>query len=414
MSETAVYVSSNSFIIEDKDTTSTYVVTARVKVNCSGVWKYSSIVSSSYDGSDTTITLFSSVLTDPCGECDVASITSGPTGNTPRHDHSDEHTGGLGVLGAPPDHLWNGTYISFEQNDGSWGPYVDLQGDSINPSGDWSTATSYSSLDVVENDGSGYMCIASHTSDSTNEPGVGVYWEDYWMLLVSKGDTGSTGDTGATGDTGDSFSWEGAWATATGYLERDVAENDGSSYTCIAPHTSDSTNEPGVGTYWEDYWDLVAQKGDTGDTGAKGDTGDSITWQGDWSTATGYTDIDVVENDGSSYICIDPHTSDSTNEPGVGVYWEDYWDLIAQKGDTGEAWNWQGAWATATSYAEDDGVGNDGDSYICIDPHTSDSTNEPGVGVYWEDYWDTVVEKGDAGEVSNDIFMLYNFIFFGD
>ena len=46
-----------------------------------------------------------------------------------------------------------------------------------------------------------------------------------------------------------------------------------------------------------------------------------------WATGNSYIINDVVENDGSYYICIQAHTSSSGDEPGTGVDWEDYWEL---------------------------------------------------------------------------------------
>ena len=33
-----------------------------------------------------------------------------------------------GPPGPPPQHEWHGTQLRFENSDGTWGPYVDLQG----------------------------------------------------------------------------------------------------------------------------------------------------------------------------------------------------------------------------------------------------------------------------------------------
>ena len=56
-----------------------------------------------------------------------------------------------------------------------------------------------------------------------------------------------------------------------------------------------------------------------------------FTWQGSWTTATSYALYDAVENDGSSYVCIDAHTSgDEDDEPGVGADWTTYWDLFVE------------------------------------------------------------------------------------
>jgi len=60
----------------------------------------------------------------------------------------------------------------------------------------------------------------------------------------------------------------------------------------------------------------------------------------------------VVENGGSFYICILPHTASATNEPGVGVDWETYW---AEQAFEPPWWEWQhdsnNPWATGTIYS---------------------------------------------------------------
>jgi len=47
----------------------------------------------------------------------------------------------------------------------------------------------------------------------------------------------------------------------------------------------------------------------------------------------------------------------------------------------------KGAWVTATAYAKNDLVGNNGDAFLCILTHTAGATNEPGVGVDTATYW---------------------------
>jgi hypothetical protein len=68
--------------------------------------------------------------------------------------------------------------------------------------------------------------------------------------------------------------------------------------------------------------------GATGATGATGPPWDG--WQGAWVTATSYAVNDVVEYDGSAYICV--QAINDTNPPPLGPL---YWDLLAAKGDTG-------------------------------------------------------------------------------
>lgn len=47
---------------------------------------------------------------------------------------------------------------------------------------------------------------------------------------------------------------------------------------------------------------------------------------------TNYLRGQVVQNDGSSYICLVDHTSSAGSEPGVGGSWTTYWDLLAAGG----------------------------------------------------------------------------------
>jgi hypothetical protein len=55
----------------------------------------------------------------------------------------------------------------------------------------WATATVYTAgddytpADAVTNDGNLYVCIVSHTSGASTEPGTGVDWEDKWVEIVA-------------------------------------------------------------------------------------------------------------------------------------------------------------------------------------------------------------------------------------
>lgn len=69
-------------------------------------------------------------------------------------------------------------------------------------------------------------------------------------------------------------------------------------------------------------------EGPTGPTGPQGDPG--LVWLGAWNSGTSYEVDDAVENNGSSYICTAAH---SNREPPNASYW----DLLAEKGDTGAA-----------------------------------------------------------------------------
>lgn len=65
----------------------------------------------------------------------------------------------------------------------------------------------------------------------------------------------------------------------------------------------------------------------------QGDQGLIGAWQGAWLTATAYVENDAVEEDGSSYICVEAHTSGTfATDLGAGK-----WELVASKGDQAES-----------------------------------------------------------------------------
>ncbi|MEE8579231.1 MAG: carbohydrate-binding protein, partial [Hyphomicrobium sp.] len=55
-----------------------------------------------------------------------------------------------------------------------------------------------------------------------------------------------------------------------------------------------------------------------------------MVWRGTWVTSTAYAVANVVRNNGSSYVCVQAHTSGSDHdEPGSGANTATYWDLLA-------------------------------------------------------------------------------------
>lgn len=88
-----------------------------------------------------------------------------------------------------------------------------------------------------------------------------------------KGSTGATGPQGPKGATGISMRLLGAWAASKAYVNDtnyiDIVTYNGNTYGCIKSHTSSTSITPTNTTYWQ----LLAQKGDTGAKGATGATG---------------------------------------------------------------------------------------------------------------------------------------------
>jgi hypothetical protein len=64
---------------------------------------------------------------------------------------------------------------------------------------------------------------------------------------------------------------------------------------------------------------------------------------------------------------------------------------IYQRLGSGTPLKWQSAWVTATDYAVNGFVTNDGDAYVCIAAHTSAAGNEPGTGASWQTYWEVLI-----------------------
>ncbi len=132
----------------------------------------------------------------------------------------------------------------------------------------------------------------------------------------------------------------------------------------------------------------------------------NVNWTGDWVTSTAYLLNDLVENNGTSFICILAHTSGAVDEPGVGASEATNWDHVADKGDAGLLW--RNAWLTATVYALNDGVKNSSASFICILAHTSDAAKEPEVGGSWTTYWEHLAEQGATGGGTGDLLAANN------
>lgn len=112
----------------------------------------------------------------------------------------------------------------------------------------------------------------------------------------------------------------GAYDPLVSYVIGDMVDYSGSSYVMY--------NLGPAGTVPTDatYWGLVAQKGNPGSL---------ADFVGNWTSGTNYTPDECVTHNGSSYYCTAPNLAGATNEPGVGVDWNLYWQLSAQAGAPG-------------------------------------------------------------------------------
>ena len=145
---------------------------------------------------------------------------------------------------------------------------VPLMGEESTWRGSWQVDTSYSKAEVVEEGGSSYIAVQSHTSSLANMPPA----TEYWNLVAAsgatgaqgvagpKGDKGDTGDTGPKGDKGD---------TGDTGLKGDKGDKGDTGDTGPKGDKGDKGDTGDTGLKGD-----KGDKGDTGDTGPKGDKGD--------------------------------------------------------------------------------------------------------------------------------------------
>ncbi len=114
----------------------------------------------------------------------------------------------------------------------------------------------------------------------------------------------------------------------------------------------------------------MGPQGPAGTNGTNGLVGLGMFYKGEWESGKDYTmadpdgtdqehrTADVVTHHGQLYVCIQNHTSNSSNEPQLDTFvgptaWAENWDLVTKKGDAGlqpqektwfqrleDAWDW--------------------------------------------------------------------------
>jgi hypothetical protein len=168
-----------------------------------------------------------------------------------------------------------------------------IQGSKINWTGTWDTAKNYNIDDIVSIEGSSYICISSHLSSS-------AFLTDIlkWQLLAKSGSQGVNGSNGTQGANGLSI------------------QGSAGSQGIQGPAGGGSVGD-----------------GSQGIQGIQGSEGLGFTWLGDWDIGEeAYVPRDVVNYEGSSYVCILETPGNDYPPPFfLGVFW----DLLAAKGVQG-------------------------------------------------------------------------------
>lgn len=164
-------------------------------------------------------------------------------------------------------------------------------------------------------------------------------------LVLPKGDTGSQGNQGLKGDTGDAgqdgadalWNYTGAYSGGTSYAVGDLAVFNGQLFYRKNSNGGNVGDTPFDGS---DFWDLLAAKGDQGETGLQGDQGpagaDALwNYRGEYVMGgnPAYQIGDIVVHYGQLYYCLQFQDFNILKNPETSP---SYWQLIAAKGDTGE------------------------------------------------------------------------------
>jgi hypothetical protein len=137
------------------------------------------------------------------------------------------------------------------------------------------------------------------------------------------------------------FVWKGQWASTTDYIVDDVVAFNGKTYICVVTHTADVFNTDL--TAGIPKWNLMA---------------DGVTWDGVWTPTTDYSPGTIVRYGGTTYICVNDHTSGSTFDDAD-------WDVFATSFD------WKTDWTDGEDYKVNDVVKYGGKTYVCNTAHTS-------------------------------------------
>ena len=110
-------------------------------------------------------------------------------------------------------------------------------------------------------------------------------------------------------------------------------------------------------------------------------------WKSDWASSTVYYKDDIVRNGGNTYVCINGHSSSSDFPTDAASYW----NIIS------DGQEWKSDWQPETYYKVNDIVKYGGYLYIANEAHTSDTNEDPDYFGLESDQvkWDLYAESFD-------------------
>ena len=299
-----------------------------------------------------------------------------------------------------------------------------------------------------------YLCVTSHTSQSTFDASLAN-----WAVYLS------------------SDNWRSAWAPSTRYGQGDIVRYNGIVYRCIVGHTSgtaaqgleignNDTEDDSTGELWQVYYegiqyvgewaaatryrlnDLVKYGGSVLRCVVGHTAGGSITnanfvtqfsgqnFYATWSASVYYAIGDIVRHGGYLYVAaannyasaIPPEAAATWRVLSKAVNFAGTWsadadykigDVVRRGGnlyiatadttsdgssldylDAGNweivtvSQSWRGGWTEDETYSVNDAVLFLGNTYVCNFEHTSTDQNFPGDNGSGFFYWDLVLQAG--------------------
>lgn len=318
----------------------------------------------------------------------------------------------------------------------------------------WAATTLYNPGDIALYGGVIYLCVTSHTSQSTFDASLAN-----WAVYLS------------------ADKWQQEWTPATRYGIGDLVRYNGIVYRCITGHTSSTTTlgleignndtqDDSVGELWQVYYEGIEYKGIwtattryrlndlvkyggsilrciTGHVALSNITNENfvIEFPGQrfyqtWSNAVYYALGDIVRHGGYLYVAVANNyasgnpTEDSVNWRIIskGVNFVGTWNAtvdykvgdvvrrggylylaVSDTGDDGSSldyldtsnWeiintsqSWRGNWTSGQSYSLKDVVVFSGNTYQANFEHVASNDNFPGDNGSGFVYWDLILQAG--------------------
>lgn len=180
------------------------------------------------------------------------------------------------------------------------------------------------------------------------------------------------------------FRWKGNWASSTAYIKDDIVRYGGKTYVALKTHTSASNFytdfnavDAQIPPQPDPFWELML---------------DGFAWTSNWQPSTFYGVGDLIKKNGIVYICVEEHTSVSSDTNFTDDLDDSYW-IVHTATD-----NWRYNWNTDVLYSLNDIVKYNGIIYRCIEAHVSANTVALGLEddqAKWEVLSDTTYWRGN-------------------